>query len=149
MKRNWLQIIILAWVIFWALENHAYGQTACTATNPCVPVSVAGVTGNTVTLLKCGGTCTSATLNAYLANPTAQSVWSVAGTFSQYAATAIYNDPEAYGLLLSYAAYETPSGGTAGPVSAIITFQVPAAPQTPPTLNAGPALVTTGASGVQ
>src|ERR1700735_2626500 len=126
----------------------AYGQT-CSTASPCVPVLVTGTVGSPTTLLKCGGTCTAASLTTYLASPTSTSPWSVVGTFAQKAVTVTYNDPEPYSSQISYAAYDTPSGGAASPVSGIITFQMPAPPQTAPSLIAGPNLATTGPSGVQ
>ena len=144
--------IILLFVLLYA--HGAFGQTSCTsASGACVPLGItytvpAGQTA-TATLLKCGGTCTAASLAAYMANPSATSPWILVATFPQKAAQTNYNDFETYGAQISYAAYNTLAGGSAGPVSGISTFQMPQAPQSAPSLTAGPNVVTSGVSGPQ
>lgn len=142
----WFCFLVMMAVLFLICARGAFGQ--CSTTNPCVPVKITGTASLTTTLLACGGTCTVAQLTAYLANPTAPSPWSLVASFPQTAAAVTYNDPRPYGTLLSYAAYQTPSGGAAGPPSPIVTFQVPAQAQAP-TLIVGPNIVTTGATGLQ
>jgi hypothetical protein len=130
----------------------AYGQT-CSVANPCVPIGFPKSTvGDTITLYKCVGTaavCSPAALAAQLAG--GNSPFNTVASFPLKSLTATaYQDPEPYGTLVYYAATDTPSGGAAGPVSAIVAFQMPQATQiTPPTLTAGPAMATTGPAGPQ
>ena len=141
---------LLAITILIAAASFAHAQ--CSTTNPCVAVPITSpsyVSGMGATLYKCMGSATScslAALNTYIADPGTSSPW-VGVSFPQKAQTTTYLDPEPYGALLNYAALNTPSGGAAGPVSAILIFQVPTQTQAP-SLGAA-SLVTTGTTGPQ
>lgn len=151
MNRNWLQIGIVLFTMLWGAWAGAFGQS-CSTTQPCVPVAVTGVTGQSTTLVTCGGgslNCSQSALDQFMQNPSASNPWHILATFPQTAATMTYNDLQNWGNLLNYAAYQTPSGGAASPVSAIAVFQIPQAPQVAPTIVAGPKVVTTGKPGVQ
>ena len=146
MKLNSLQLLILLFVALWA--EGALGQ--CSATAPCVPVQVTATQGNYTGLQICVGDaimCSAANLNSFIQTGSSP-YWKSVG-FYQKAATVTYYDPHSYGSTIYYAANSTAQGGAPGPPSAITFFQMPAAPQTPPTLIVGPKIVTTGTPGVQ
>lgn len=144
-----MKILIALFVALYAIATNAQTPASCLPTNPCAPLSVSGPLSTTATIYKCGGTCTAASLAAYLANPASTNQWVIIGTFTQTVSPRAYNDPEAYGSQWSYAATNQPSGGAVGAPSAIATFQFPKAPQTPTTLTVGASVVTTGTTGPQ
>ena len=151
MKITLVRILQFGIVLLGLAVAAAHGQT-CSAANPCVQVSIAGTTGQTATLYEFTGSqtsCSLAALTAFISSSSTSSQWRAIASFPQKAAIVVYNDPEAYSSLVNYAAVNIPSGGAAGPVSAIIPFQMPTAPQTAPSLTVGPNLMTTGATGPQ
>ncbi len=138
-------------VLALAFAVRTLSAQSCSPNNPCAPVQVSGVVGTTATLLECTGSptsCSAASLTAYLANPSTPSQWHTLGSFPQKAATVNYSDPQAYGSLVNYAATWAASGGAAGPVSAIATFQMPAAPPQG-SVSTGTNMVTSGNAGPQ
>ena len=149
-----LQFLILALVFVWAAI--ASGQS-CTATNPCVQVSITNPNAlpSSTVLLECsGGSCTAASLTSYLATQTAtnlcpavSSIWKCT-TFSQTKTPQLYNDAQPWGIMVSYATQGTSGGGVSG-VSQITTFQVPPAPPQQTTITGVPTMVTSGTSGPQ
>jgi hypothetical protein len=107
-----------------------------------------------MTLYACMGSatsCSSTTLAAYIASPSTSSQWKTLASFPLKSLnTTAYKDPEPYSALLNYAATDTPTGGAAGPVSAITVFQMPAQTAQAPSLSVvGNAIVTSGSTGVQ
>jgi hypothetical protein len=135
----------------------AFGQTACTATTPCVPATInnANTLPSPAVLWTCvGSACTQAALTAAQAGQTAtnlcpavQSVWHCL-QFSQTKTPQIYNDPEAWGAMVTYSSQGTSGGGVAAN-SALSTFQVPSAPAKQTSVSILSAIVTSGTAGPQ
>jgi hypothetical protein len=155
-RTDWIGLIFILGIMLLCWTK-AYGQT-CSTTNPCVPIKVTDnnappATTDVATLLQCGGTCTAASLAAYMSAPTQPSPWSVVASFPMTVNPRQYNQPQAYSTLISYAAYITPSGGTAGLPSAIATFQNGPPPAqvapgvTVPSTSSG--IITSGSTGPQ
>lgn len=155
---NWIYTIFWLLMLGAAGACLAHGQAtapACTTQAPCAPVTITdsqvpGTTGSTMTLYACmggSGGCNATTLAAFIASPTTPSQWSQV-IFPATKSPLVYNYPVQYGALMNWAASTSLSGGPSGPVSAIVTFQVPEA-TTAPTVSAGPGLVTSGTSGAQ
>lgn len=150
------KFLILAALVM-ASVAHAQAATSCTTTAPCVQVQITNpnpLPSNTILLECSGGSCTQASLTTFLATqtatnlcPTVSSIWKCI-TFSQTKTPQLYNDPEGWGILVSYATQGTTTGGVSA-TSPIIQFSVPAAPVQGTTISGVPTVVTTGTVGPQ
>lgn len=142
-------------LILLAILSTGVAAQSCSPSNPCVAVTITVtdtslVGASSSTLYSCmGGSagCSLANLNNLIANPNTPNQWHLLGSSPQKSATITYNDPEPYGALMNYAAFNTPDGGSAGPVSPIWIFRLPN-PPTPPKVS-GTGVTTSGNAGPQ